>query len=521
MNPTQWLLWLVLIATLSVHSNVYAAKFGINRAELAARTILAQRPKKPSSPKTDSPSEQPAGEAAQQRAITAFEEGQRAHERGDLQKAVEQYSAALEDIPAFPEALYQRGMAYLALKQFDPAQVDLLRLAEMEAEILTPEGSAANPQLRAFFGRAHSGLGDIFTERGDPAKAEQNYRRAVELDPTLQRATTSLAALLMERKAFQEATALLRAAVDAGATSASVHSLLGFVYEQSHQPDLAMENYTKAIELEPRHRLARERRSHLRADRQDYAGAIDDMAVVYEQDSSATNALELGALYERAGKSVEAMGVYERALKNPAPPADANRLRLKFIEMLIAADRRDDALAQAQQWVGQNPNDAEALGRLGSVLLPVDPAHAAQAYLRALKLDQQNMDYQVGLSAALLKMKKFQDALSVSLDALKRAPENYYVRSNLATAYFELHDFAQAAEHFKWITDQRPTTAIAYYFLGICYDKLMNYEGAVATYERFLELADARQHQMEIDNVKFRLPGLRRLLEKKRGQRRR
>jgi tetratricopeptide (TPR) repeat protein len=504
---------------LSASLKVEATNFPDHEAG-AANFAEVQRPKKPS-PKTSAQSEQEAIEAAQQQAIAKFEEGQRAHERGDLQKAIEQYSAVLETIPTFPEALFQRGMAHLALKQLELAQTDLQRLAEMEAEVLASADTAAKPQLHAFFARAHSALGDIFTERGDPVKAEQNYRRAIELDPTLQRATTSLASLLIERKVFQDVVTLLRAAVEAGAASVAVYSLLGYAYEQSQQPDLALENYTKAIELEPRHRLARERRGHLRAARQDYDGAIQDMLIVYEQDSSGATALELGGLYEQAGKLAEAISVYERALKNSAPSEETRRLRLKIVGLLISADRRDEALAHAQQVMNESANDADALGRLGSLLLPIDPAQAAQAYLRALKLDQRNVDYQVGLSAALLKLKQYQEALSVSLDALKRAPENYYVHSNLATAYFQLQAFAQAVEHFEWIIERRPETTIAHYFLGICYDKLMEYELALAAYERFLEVADANQHQMEVDNVRFRLPGLRRLIEKNRQRRKR
>lgn len=482
------------------------------------RLAEVQRPQKPAR-KQRTQSEPGLVEAAQQQAIAAFEEGQRAHERGDLQKAIEHYTAALEIIPTFPEALFQRGMAYLTLKQWEQAQTDLQQLVQMEAEMLASAGATAKLQLQLFFARVYSALGDIFTERGDRVKADQHYRRALQFDATLQRATTGLASLLIERGAFQEAVTLLRAAAEGGAASASVHSLLGYAYEQSQQPDLALQHYAKAIELEPRHRLARERRSRLRAGRQDYAGAIEDMLIVYEQDGAAATALELGSLYEQAGKPSEALSVYERALKNSAPSEEARRLRLQLVRLLISTNRRDEALAQAQHVMQESANDADALGRLGSLLLPVDPTLASQAYLRALQLDRQNVEYQIGLSAALLKMKRYQEALSISQDALTRAPDNYYVHSNLATAYFQLQAFAQAAEHFRWIIQQRPETTIAYYFLGICYDKLKEYELALAAYERFLQVADAGQHQMEIDNVRFRLPGLRRLIEKNRQTR--
>ncbi len=508
MRWIETVFWLASLLTLSAFPDAFHAD--------AADPVLTQRSRKS---KSQSQSEQETLGAAQQRAIAAFEDGQRAHGEGELQDAIEKYSEALEIVPKFPEALYQRGMAHLALKQLDQARADLSTLAELEAEVLALADGAKDSRPQSFFARAHSTLGDIFAQRGDQAQAEENYRRAIELDPNDPRAATSLATLLIQQKAYQQAATLLRSAAGQGGASAQVYSLLGYAYEESKQPDLALEAYDKAIDMEPRDTMARLRRSHLRAARQDYPGAIEDMTVVYEQDGSGVNALELGALYERAGTPAAAIGVYERALKNSHPSTETKSLRLKLIDLLLSVDRRDDALAQAQQFVEANPNDTDALARLGNLLLPTDSARAAQVYLRAVKLDPDNVDYRVALSASLLKTKQYQDALSISLDAVQRAPENYYVHSNLAAAYFQLQQFAQAAEQFKWIIGHRPETAVAYYFLGICYDKMMEYELALPAYERFLEIADAGEHQMEIDNVRFRLPGVRRMIEKGRGQR--
>ncbi|RMG45892.1 MAG: tetratricopeptide repeat protein [Acidobacteria bacterium] len=459
-------------------------------------------------------------EEAREQAIAAFEAGQRAHQRGALTEAIEHYDAALKIIPDFPEALYQRGMARLALKQWDAARDDLLRLVQLESEAFASEETAQDPQVRSFFARVHSALGDIFSQQGDRIKAEHHYRQAIKLDPRLLRATTGLATLLIERRAFSEAAEHLRAAIDAGATAADLYALLGYVYEQLHRSDEAEKSYSRAIELEPHHRLARERRSRLRAAEQNIRGAIDDLLVLYQQEPSAARAQELAALYERARQWDEAIDFYRKAAEASSDAEQIKRLRLKLIDLLVSADRSDEALAEARQLAQAHPDDAHVLAYLGHLLLDRDPAQAARAYARALTLDRDNVDYQIGLSAALIKLKRFKEAVAVSLDALNRAPDNYYVHSNLATAYFELQDFAHAAEHFQWITAHRPTAVVAYYFLGICYDKLMEYESALEAYQRFLERADARQYRMEMDNVRFRLPGLRRAIEKGRGRRR-
>ena len=90
------------------------------------------------------------------------------------------------------------------------------------------------------------------------------------------------------------------------------------------------------------------------------------------------------------------------------------------------------------------------------------------------------------------------------------AAQAYFAHTNLATALFELQDYANAAREYLWILDQQKDqkrAAITLYFLGICFDKLGDYERALKAYERFVELAPA-DHQLEIDKVKLRLPSL-------------
>ena len=55
-------------------------------------------------------------------AVAIFNQGQDAHEKGDLKTAIELYQKALKIIPEFPEAEYQMGAAYLSLGQTENAE---------------------------------------------------------------------------------------------------------------------------------------------------------------------------------------------------------------------------------------------------------------------------------------------------------------------------------------------------------------------------------------------------------------
>jgi len=131
------------------------------------------------------------------------------------------------------------------------------------------------------------------------------------------------------------------------------------------------------------------------------------------------------------------------------------------------------------------------------------------------------------VAAALVKLRRFQEAVSVSRQALALNPKEdvaYFAHTNLATALFELDDFQNAANEFIWILDHQrkrgdqKRTAITLYFLGICFDKLGDYEQALKAYEQFMSLAST-DNQLEIDKVKLRLPKLRNQIKEGKGKR--
>jgi hypothetical protein len=54
---------------------------------------------------------------------------------------------------------------------------------------------------------------------------------------------------------------------------------------------------------------------------------------------------------------------------------------------------------------------------------------------------------------------------------------------------------------------------VAHYFIATAHDYLGEYPEALASYEKFLSLADAKTNQLEIDKVKLRLPSLQRQIK--------
>src|SRR5574338_1140680 len=99
-------------------------------------------------------------------AVALFNQGQDAHEKGDLRSAIELYDSALKLIPAFPEAELQRGNAFVSLGRLDEAETAYRRAVA----------------LREDWTLAQAALGDVLVRRGKYGEAEPLLLKAIELD---------------------------------------------------------------------------------------------------------------------------------------------------------------------------------------------------------------------------------------------------------------------------------------------------------------------------------------------------
>ncbi|MEQ1764138.1 MAG: tetratricopeptide repeat protein [Pyrinomonadaceae bacterium] len=134
-----------------------------------------------------SPGYAQAGDKTQQ-AIEFFNQGQDAHEKGDLPAALSFYEKALATFPEFPEAELQRGNALLALRRPDDAEKAFRKALE----------------LREDWTLAMSNLGSLLVERGKYEEAETLLAKALESDATNQAAVAALADLRLKNNADEK-----------------------------------------------------------------------------------------------------------------------------------------------------------------------------------------------------------------------------------------------------------------------------------------------------------------------------
>jgi tetratricopeptide (TPR) repeat protein len=455
---------------------------------------------------------------AREQAAELFEAGQSAHQKGELEMAVGLYGEALKRDPSLWQAEFQRAAAYFSLNRLAEAKASMLGALKQLSEF----GDA--PEARGPSSRAHTMLGEIALAENDPVEGEKSFRRALELNPQATRARAGLAEILLSDGKHAEAIAEAKAAIEAGDDRATVYALLGEAQAIGGKYDEALASLTEALNREPKNAIALRRRAEVSMARNDLKAAIEDLRASAEAESNVPNRLRLAGALAAAKRYDEAVSLYRQILQDD--PSN-NEARTALAAAMIESGKGAEAVTQLESLIKAEPNRADLRAQLAELYLQAQPEKALEQYLAAAKIEPSQPAHQIGVAASLVKLGRFQEAVGASRQALAQAPKEnvaYFARTNLATALFKLDDFQNAAGEYVRILDyqrkrgDRKRTAITLYFLGICFDKLGDYEQALKAYEQFLALASA-DNQLEIDKVNLRLPPLLRQIKEGKGKR--
>ena len=436
--------------------------------------------------------QEPANPA--QQAIDLFEQAQDAHAKGAYQKAIDLYDKALAVIPEFPEAEYQKGNAFVALKKTSDAEAAFRRAMSMREDWTLPIIA----------------LGTLLERRGDLAESEKLLNRAIELDVTSFPAYSALADLKIRTKASPDVLTALLAKIRIFAskvvavaavftTQASLENALG-------DRAAAKKSIDRALSIDPQYRQALYQKADIALAENDLVLADAITKSIEQTDKGGEDALVLRARVLMAvGKSMDARAL----LSSIASPSPATKSLLDSLG--VATEQSPEVLIKLLE---NDPKNPAILGRLCSVFRLKDATQALDYCRRAVEADPSNIEPAIGYGAALVQAKRFDDAVSLLRKLLAAAPTNATIHANLATALFELKRFPEAKIEYQWLTTKDQVPPIAYYFLAICHDQLREYMDAGANYGLFLKNADPVQNKDEIDKVKLRMPAVEREIKR-------
>ena len=429
-------------------------------------------------------------------AAAAFEEGQNAQQRGDLNTAVRFYTTAISADASLFQAYYQRATALLGLGRESEAQADLRKVTELQPD----------------FARAHRGLGQMYLDRGQTEDAKRSLARAIELDPKLTGVRIYYASALLRSGEPQRAIEHLRFAIEQREEVTLAYALVGVAEERLGKTAEAFADYSRAIELDPNNATAHEGRARLFEARGEIDKAIEDYSTAYRQQPSRELAVKLAELHTRAGQAQAAIQLYRRLLLEK--PDDLS-VRIEMACLMGENGQGEEGEKEIARVIAAKPKDAKLLTRAGDFFFKQKPAQAAEYYKRAIDADPKDDRARVQLGASLVRSMQIEAAMPVLLDVLSRDPDNYAAHASLATALFKQKRYPEAAREFIWIIRVRPEVPASYYFLAISFDHLGDCEQASRAYQDFVRRADPAAYRSEIEEANARLGQLQRLIKER------
>ena len=426
--------------------------------------------------------------------VAIFNQGQDAHEKGDLTTAIGLYKKALKISPEFPEAELQLGNAFQALGQIDDAEAAFRRAVE----------------LRPDWPLAITNLGSLLVSKAGFAEAEPLLAKAISLDAQNFDALSAMTEVLVRTNAKPEKmqSLLEKIKVQTGKAkpTASLWTARGSLESAMGDSVAAGKSFVEALTIDPRNRPALFAKAEVALKENDLAGA-EETAKTLEKltgNSEASVILHARALI-KAGRIEEATKLLDSI---PNPTKETVELRTA-----ITASTSENVADLENKLLG-DPKNAVVLSRLCSLYRVSDPNKALEYCKRAANASPKDIGPAIGYGAALVQAKRNDEAIALFRKILEVAPDNATVHSNLATALFESKRYADAKAEYRWLTEKQPNLAVAYFFLAICHDQLREYPDAMANYQQFLKLADPAKQHLEIDKVNLRIPTLDKQLKK-------
>ncbi len=278
--------------------------------------------------------------------------------RGDLDRAIADYTLALRIHPRLPAALNNRGACWFARRDFDRA------LADLDAAVALDPGAAVR----------HANRGTILLERGDAAAALRDFDAALERDPgldgaRLQRGKLRLlggqldaaledydallarqpgwAAAWSDRAAVWIAKGDSARALDDFANAlrldpqmAGTYFNRGTLHHTLGDHDLALIDLDTAIRLDPGNAPARRQRANTRFVKGDLEGALADLDEALRIQPTFVEALhERGCVRYHLGRTAAGIADVERALDLARPDWVQRPQALDDLERMRRSDR--------------------------------------------------------------------------------------------------------------------------------------------------------------------------------------
>jgi tetratricopeptide (TPR) repeat protein len=300
-------------------------------------------------------------------------------------------------------------------------------------------------------------LGHCLIGNGDPAGAEENFRRALTLAPNRPALYRALSSALDRQGRGEEASAIIGDLCALDPLDYEAHAHFGHILAGRGEIDASEQAFRRSLAINPRQAGTLGALSHvlgglgrreeaITAARDSLAIAPDDIGVL----------VHLGAMLAQGGDDAAAIDAHRRALTIAADDPRASPPR-EEIERRLA-----DALARQERLKDAAMAEGEALRQEGLTLFHAGNfVEAEKAFRAALARDDRDPDWHWWLSAALDRQGRTGEAAEAAAQATRHAPDQARYWEHLGHMRAAAGEAEAAARAFHRACEIEPDRASA------------------------------------------------------------
>src|SRR6266436_3902727 len=325
-------------------------------------------------------------------------------------KAIEQYKEIYRLDPSDTESALWLTRLYRLRNEHDKAEAVLSGIlkddpeneqaVEQLTQLFLDQGKSAEAVslLEGMTNRAPNAalldlLGDAYTQTKDLPKAEQAYRKAVELDPSELSHQRGLGQTLMAEEKYSDALGVYQKLADLMPDDADIYLRIAQIYREMHQLDRAEESLLKARQYAPGSLevMYNEAMLYQAQGRYDDAITVLSDAITGVKGQSAvipSRRRSLAILYQELGQLYKERQNYQAAIftfneLGHLGDEEDRRARLLIMETYRSAKDLPKALQAGKEALAKYPNDPSIRASQALLLADNEQTDEAVKTLRA------------------------------------------------------------------------------------------------------------------------------------------
>ena len=413
------------------------------------------------------------------------------------QRAIEQYREVVRLDPTDAESALWLSRLYRLRNEHDKAEEVLRGVLKQDPEneaaveqltqLLLDEGksSEAVSLLEKITNRSTSPalldlLGDAYTQTHDLGKAEEAYRKAVDLDPSELSHQRGLAQTLLSEEKYSDALKAYQKLSDLMPDDSDVYLRLAQIYRELHQLDKAEEYLLKARQYAPGSLEVMYNEAMLYEAQGRYEDAIrvlSDAATGLKSQSSVmpSRRRTLSILYQQLGQLYRDVQNYQAAVftfeeLGHLGDEEDRRARMLIMDTYRAAKDLPKALQTGKEALAKYPSDSGVRSSYALLLGENGQTDEAVKMLRG-QLNKSDADRETYLNIAQVyergrRYKEAEEAAQAA-EAIPGEPrDNEMVWFLLGAIYERQKFFDRAEEEFKKALDVNPHNAPVLNYYG-------------------------------------------------------